>query len=315
MQIAILADPLDQFKIHKDTSYAMMREAFRRGHTLYAFEQSDLFCERGKVSAMVRRVHLKEEAAASWYDAEPTVCMPLHRFDVVLMRKDPPFNMEYIYATYLLEQAEREGANIWNRPRAIRDHNEKCAILEFPDLTESTLVSSNMDRLGAFLDQHGECVIKPLDGMGGSSIFRVSREDLNRNVIMETLTRYGEQTVMIQRYIPEIEQGDKRILLIGGKVVPYALARIPAKGETRGNLAAGGRGEARELSAQDRAIAEKLAPILWERGLFLVGLDVIGNFLTEINVTSPTCFQEIQTQTGYNVAGFFIDQLEATAGV
>jgi glutathione synthase len=311
MRIAIFADPVEQFNIYKDTTYAIMHEAFSRQHELYVFTQSDLFCEQGRVFASMRRIYLEDKMITNhWYRLDASETLQLNSLDVVLMRKDPPFNMEYVYATYLLEQAKREGAQIWNSPRAIRDHSEKCAILEFPELTQTTLVTSNINKLKHFLTVHQQCVIKPLDGMGGSSIFRLFANDINQNVIFETLTQYGQQTVMIQRFIPEIREGDKRILLIAGQVVPYALARIPAEGESRGNLAAGGKGVAQKLTIQDRAIAEKLAPILWKRGLFLVGLDVIGNYLTEINVTSPTCFQEIFNQTGFNVASLFVDQLE-----
>ena len=231
-------------------------------------------------------------------------------FDAVLMRKDPPFDMEYVYTTYLLECAERAGARVFNSPRAIRDHNEKFAITEFPQFTVPTLVTRDAGRLREFIGSHGECVLKPMDGMGGVSIFRVSPLERNLNVIIETLTGLGASTVMAQRYIPEIKAGDKRILLIDGKVVPYSLARIPRAGETRGNLAAGGTGVAQALSARDREIAEFLAPLLAARGLLLVGLDVIGDFLTEINVTSPTCFQEITEQSGCKVAAMMVDALE-----
>jgi glutathione synthase len=230
------------------------------------------------------------------------------------MRKDPPFDMEYVYSTYLLEAAEHEGAKVWNRPRAIRDHNEKMAIAKFADFIAPTLVSRDPDLIGSFIDEHEDAIIKPLDGMGGSSIFRVRAEDPNRNVILETVGRHGERTVMVQRYIPEIVDGDKRVLIIAGEPVPYCLARIPKPGETRGNLAAGGRGVARPLTARDREIAETLGPKLWAEGLLVVGLDVIGPFLTEVNVTSPTCFVEIAQQSGFDVAGMFADALERAVG-
>ena len=226
------------------------------------------------------------------------------------MRKDPPFDMEYVYSTYLLELAEQQGARIVNRPRAVRDHNEKMAIARFARFTAPTLVTRREDLIRAFLAEHGDVILKPLHGMGGTSIFRVREGDPNVNVIMETLTANGQQTIMIQRYIPEIRDGDKRVLLIAGKPVPFALARIPKPGETRGNLAAGGTGVARPLSPRDREIAETLAPVLHAEGLLLVGLDVIGDYLTEVNVTSPTCFQEIMQQTGFNVAGMMVDALE-----
>jgi len=238
----------------------------------------------------------------------------LRDFAVVVMRKDPRFDMEYVYSTYLLEAAEREGARVFNRPRAIRDHNEKLAIGEFGEFIAPTLVTRDADRIGAFIDAHGDAIVKPLDGMGGTSVFRVRADDPNRNVIVETVSREGARTVMVQRFIPEIAEGDKRVLLIAGVPVPFALARIPKPGETRGNLAAGGRGVARPLTARDREIAAALGPKLWAEGLLVVGLDVIGDFLTEVNVTSPTCFVEIAQQTGYDVGGMFADALVGACG-
>jgi len=232
----------------------------------------------------------------------------------VVMRKDPPFDVEYVTATWLLERAEAEGARVFNKPRALRDHSEKFATAEFPQFTVPALVTRDSHALQAFIDAQRDVVMKPLDGMGGSSIFRVHRNEPNRNVIIEVLTQLGQRTVMAQRFIPEISHGDKRILLINGKPVPYALARIPKAGETRGNLAVGGTGVAQELSPRDRQIAETLGPVLAARGLFLVGLDVIGDWLTEINVTSPTCMVEIQQQTGFDVAGAFITALEHACG-
>jgi len=226
------------------------------------------------------------------------------------MRKDPPFDMEYVYSTYLLECAEREGARVFNRPRAIRDNNEKMAITRFAEFIAPTLVSRDALVIGEFIDEHEDVIVKPLDGMGGSSIFRVREADPNRNVIVETVSRHGRQTVMVQRFLPEIVDGDKRVLVIAGEVVPFALARIPKAGETRGNLAAGGRGEARPITAREREIATALGPALWAEGLLIVGLDVIGPCLTEVNVTSPTCFVEIAEQSGYDVAGMFADKLE-----
>ena len=225
------------------------------------------------------------------------------------MRKDPPFDMEYVYTTYLLETAEREGARVFNRPRAIRDHNEKFAIAQWGEFIAPTLVTRDPDRIGAFIDTHRDTIVKPLDGMGGTSVFRVRADDPNRNVIVETVGREGARTVMAQRFIPEIADGDKRVLLIAGEPVPYALARIPKAGETRGNLAAGGRGVARPLTARDREIATALGPRLWAEGLLVVGLDVIGDWLTEVNVTSPTCFVEIAEQTGFDVGAMFAKAL------
>jgi len=227
------------------------------------------------------------------------------------MRKDPPFDLEYVYSTYLLEHAVREGARVFNHPKAVRDHSEKYAIAEFPEFTADTMVTRDPARLRQFVQQHGEAVFKLLDGMGGASIFRARAGDPNLSVIVETMNQFGARSVMAQRYLPQIADGDKRVLLIGGRVVPFALARIPKLGESRGNLAAGGTGRAQPLSARDREIAESLAPRLHARGLFLVGLDVIGDCLTEVNVTSPTCFREIAEQTGFDVAALYVERLEA----
>ena len=311
MKFAFIVDPLDEFKIYKDTTYVIMREAARRGHELYTLHQRDLAWTKTAVTGCASRLHLTSEKPDAWYLLEPPTETALSAYDAVLMRKDPPFDMEYVYSTYLLELAEAQGARIVNRPRAIRDHNEKMAIAKFPQFTAPTLVTRRDDLIRGFLAEHEEIILKPLHGMGGTSIFRVSVRDLNLNVILETLTANGTQTIMAQRYIPEIRNGDKRVLLIAGKPAPYALARIPKPGETRGNLAAGGTGVARELGARDREIAETLAPILWREGLMLVGLDVIGDYLTEVNVTSPTCFREIMDQTGFNVAGMMVDALES----
>lgn len=309
MKLAFLADPLDHFKIYKDTTYAMMAEAARRGHEIYAFQQKDMAFHAGTVVANVERITLTGDAN-NWYRAEAAMPMQLSEFDAVMVRKDPPFNMEYIYLTYLLEVAETQGARIFNRPEAIRSHNEKLAIAQFPQFTAPTLVTSDEARVRAFHHEHRDIILKPLDGMGGAGIFRVKEDGMNLGSIVETLTGHGARTIMVQRFIPEISQGDKRVLLIGGEVVPYCLARIPQGSEVRGNLAVGGLGVAQALSPRDREIGEALAPILLKRGLLLVGLDVIGDCLTEINVTSPTCFQEITQQTGFNVAGMFIDALE-----
>lgn len=313
MKIAFLADPLAGFKTYKDSTYAMMVEASARGHEIFAFEQPDMAFADGEVVANVARITLTGQADP-WYLAKEKAGQPLSAFDAVVMRKDPPFDMEYIYATYLLELAEEKGARVFNRPAAIRSHNEKLAIAQFAQFAAPTLVSSDDMRLRAFHLEHKDIILKPLDGMGGSGVFRVREDGMNLGAIIETLSRRGGRTIMAQRYIPQISQGDKRILLIGGEVVPFALARIPQAGEVRGNLAAGGTGVAQPLSARDREIAEMLAPILSKRGLLLVGLDVIGDYLTEVNVTSPTCFQEITQQTGCNVAGMFIDALEKSAG-
>lgn len=311
MKLAFIVDPLDGFKIYKDTTYAIMREAAARGHELHTMYQGDLAWTRNGVTGYASRLHLTGDEGEAWFLLEPPSETALTAYDAVLMRKDPPFDMEYVYSTYLLELAETQGARIVNRPRAIRDHNEKMAIAKFSQYTAPTLVTRREELIRAFLAEHHEVILKPLHGMGGTSIFRVGENDPNLNVIMETLTALGTQTIMAQRYIPEIRDGDKRVLLIAGKPVPYALARIPKAGETRGNLAAGGTGVARPLTERDREIAEALGPVLHREGLLLVGLDVIGDYLTEVNVTSPTCFQEITAQSGFNVAGMMLDALES----
>jgi glutathione synthase len=312
MKLAVVVDPLDGFKIHKDTTFAIMREAAARGHELYALQQGDLAWSGGKVLGRATRLHLTGEKPR-WYRTEEPVVAPLPEFDAVLMRKDPPFDMEYVYSTYLLELAEAQGARVINRPRAIRDWNEKMGVARFPQFAPPTVVTRRDDLIREFLAEHRDVILKPLDGMGGASVFRVRHDDPNLNVIVETVTHHGGRTIMAQRYLPEIRDGDKRVLLIGGKPAPYCLARIPKPGETRGNLAAGGTGVARKLTARDREIAETLAPRLEKEGLLLVGLDVIGDFLTEVNVTSPTCFQEITEQSGFNVAGMMLDALERAA--
>ena len=312
MKIAFIADPLDHFKIYKDSTFAMMREAHGRGHELHVMLQEDVAWRDGNVTGDAQRLHMTGDRNA-WYKLEARRTVPLQDFDVVLMRKDPPFDMEYVYSTYLLELAQQQGARIVNDPRAIRDTNEKIMIANFPQFTVPSLVARRIDMLHQFLAEHEDIILKPLDEMGGASVFRVKKNDPNLNVIMETITRYGQRTVMAQQFIPEISDGDKRILLIAGRPVPHALARIPKPGETRGNLAAGGKGVARPLTPRDREIAETLGPTLAAQGHFLVGLDVIGDYITEINVTSSTGFQEITNQTGFNVAGMMIDALEAAA--
>lgn len=317
MKLLFVADPLDGFKTYKDSTFAMMREAAARGHVLLACEQRELRWQRGgRVMATAREIKLTGHTGRpghdvhDWYRAGEPQAIALADVDAVLMRKDPPFDSEYFYATHLLEQAEREGARIFNRARALRDHPEKLAILEFPEFISPTLVTRDAADVRAFHAEHRDVILKPLDGMGGMGIFRVREDGLNLGGIIETLNRFGTTTLMVQRFLPEIDQGDKRILVIGGEPVPYSLARIPQGGEVRGNLAAGGRGVAQPLSKRDREIAEALGPTLAARGLLLVGLDVIGDCLTEINVTSPTCFQEIMQQTGWDVAKRFIDALE-----
>mgnify|MGYP001419007347 FL=1 len=311
MKFLFIADPLESFKIYKDTTFAMMREAQRRGHQLAACLPQDLVWQRGsQVVARVRDIVLTGDST-DWFQAEPLRTAALTTFDAVLMRKDPPFDSEYFYATHLLEQAEREGARVFNKPRALRDHPEKLAIMEFPQFIGPTLVTRDPQDIQRFHAEHQDIILKPLDGMGGMGIFRVGPDGLNLGSITETLNRHGAQSVMVQKFLPEIAQGDKRVLIIGGKPVPYCLARIPQGSEVRGNLAAGGKGVARPLSARDWEIAQALGPVLQSRGLLLAGVDVIGKCVTEINVTSPTCFQEIFDQTGCDVARLFVDALEA----
>lgn len=309
MKIAFLADPLATFKTYKDSTYAMMVEANQRGHTVYAFEQKDMAVLCGIATAKASQISFTGDAT-DWYRAAPAVETNLGEFDAIVQRKDPPFDMEYVYGTYLLELAVRQGACVINSPSAIRDHNEKLAIGQFSQYTSPTMVTSDEARLRAFHAKHGDVIFKPLDGMGGAGIFRVKSDALNLGSIIETLTANGRHTIMAQKFIPAIDKGDKRVLVIGGKPVPFVLARIPQNGEVRGNLAAGGIGVAQPISERDREIAEALGPLLAERGLLLVGLDVIGENLTEVNVTSPTCFQEIFDQTGFDVAAMFIDAVE-----
>ena len=309
MKIAFIANPLSTFKIYKDTTYAMIVEAARRGHEIYAFEHKDMAFEGGAVVANITHITLTGDPD-DWYRADAPVSQLLSEFDAVVERTDPPFDMEYIYATYLLELAEVQGAHVFNKPEAIRSHNEKFAIAQFSQFIPPTLVTGDAARIRAFHREHQDIILKPLDGMGGAGIFRVKQDELNIGSIIETLTHNGTRTIMVQRFIPEITSGDKRILLIGGKMVPFCLARIPQGGEVRGNLAVGGLVVAQPVSARDCEIGEMLAPILLKRGLLLVGLDAIGDYLTELNVTSPTCFQEIEQQTGFKVAEMFVDALE-----
>jgi len=311
MKLLFVADPLESFKTYKDTTFAMMREAARRGHQLWACEPADLVWVRGSrvVARRARAITLTGDAEA-WFSVVAEAQLALADTDAIVMRKDPPFDSEFFYATHLLGQAEREGARVFNQPAALRDHPEKLAILEFPEFITPTLVTRSADAIRAFHAEHQDIILKPLDGMGGMGIFRVGPDGLNLGSITETLNRDGAQTVMVQKYLPEIVKGDKRILVIGGEPVPFSLARIPQGSEIRGNLAAGGKGVAQPLSERDREIATTLGPILAARGLLLVGLDVIGDCLTEINVTSPTCFQEITEQTGFDVPAMFINALE-----
>ena len=288
----------------------MMRAAQARGHAVWACLQEALHWSGGSVRAEATRLSLTDNDE-DWHRAHESEVRALRDFDAVLMRKDPPFDLEYVTSTWLLSAAAREGARVYNAPDAIRDHNEKLAIAEFAAFAAPTLVTREAEKLQAFIDEHRDTVLKRLDVMGGENVFRVRADDPNRNVIVETISQGGRRTTMAQRYLPQIVEGDKRVLLIDGKPVPHCLARIPKAGESRGNLAAGARGVAQPLTARHREIAAKLGPVLSKRNLLLVGLDVIGDCLTEVNVTSPTCFREIQDQTGFDVSGMFLDALEA----
>ncbi len=320
LRLAFVLDPLVELKAWKDSSIAMMRSAENHGHDVYAIDTATLGWRKpeqgqaGGVYGEAVHLHMRPDDH-DWYRETGREWIPLKAFDAVVMRKDPPFDFEYLTATWLLEKAEADGVRVFNRPRALRDHSEKLAIMEFAQFAPSTAVSRDMAQIHHFIDEQRDVILKPLDGMGGSQIFRVHRNDPNRNVIVETLTQEGKRTITAQRYLPEISQGDKRILLIAGKPVPFCLARIPKAGETRGNLAVGGTGVALELSARDREIAEALGPILFKRGLMLVGIDVIGDCLTEINVTSPTCMVEIRQQSGFDAAAAFISAIERACGL
>ncbi|WP_295624991.1 glutathione synthase [uncultured Nitrosomonas sp.] len=312
MKLAFIIDQLDSIKIDKDTSYALICEAIARNHQTSVLYQHDIALINHIVTGFARVLSLTNPSASdgNWYKISDISATPLCEFDAVLMRKDPPFDMEYVYSTYLLELAEAQGAWVINSPNSVRDYNEKLAITKFPQFVTPTLVTSQAHLIREFLSIYQDIILKPLDGMGGTNVFRVHLEDYNISVILEMLTHYGTRTIMVQRFIPEIAQGDKRILLIAGKAVPFALARIPKLGETRGNLAAGGTGKTQSLSAHDKEIVESLGPELAKKGLMLVGLDVIGDYLTEINVTSPTGMQEITQQTGFNVAAMMLDAIE-----
>jgi glutathione synthase len=313
VKLLFILDPLDELKAYKDTSVAMMRAAQKRGHEVFASLQDGLRYEAGKIRTQSVRLALKD-SDKDWHRIQGKPAEhALADYDAVLMRKDPPFDMEYLTSLWFLTQAEREGARVFNNPAAVRDHNEKLGILEFPRLIPPTLCTREPARLHGFIEGQKDVILKRLDGMGGESIFRVRANDPNRNVIVETMVQGGARVVMAQRYLPEIKRGDKRILLIDGKPVPHALARMAKPGESRANLAAGGTGVAKPLSRRDREIAATIGPVLAKRGLLLVGLDVIGDYVTEVNVTSPTCFREIQDQTGFDVSGMFLNALEQNA--
>ena len=313
MQILFVADPLESFVIYKDSTFAMMREAQRRGHQIVACQPQDISWQSGgKVKAQVRYISLTGDKTR-WFEETASKTINLADFDAIVMRKDPPFDSEFFYATHMLSQAEREGAKVFNKPSALREHPEKLAIMEFAQFISPTLVTRNAQDIRAFHAEHKDIILKPLDGMGGMGIFRVGEDGRNLGSIIETLNQGGATSVMVQKFLPDIVHGDKRVLIIGGKPVPFCLARIPQGNEVRGNLAAGGKGVAQPLVEQDRLIAEFIGERLVQRGLLLIGLDVIGHNVTEINVTSPTCFQEIFDQTGCDVAALFIDALEQAA--
>ncbi|MFN3579402.1 MAG: glutathione synthase [Pseudomonas sp.] len=309
IRLGIVMDPIQAIHYKKDSSLAMLLAAQLRGWELYYMEPQDLYLANGEAMGSVRalRVHADPQ---HWFDLDAPEQSALTRLDVVLMRKDPPFDNEFLYATHILEAAERAGVLIVNRPASLRDCNEKLFATQFPQCTPENIVTRRADILRAFAREHRDVILKPLDGMGGAMIFRVREDDPNLSVIIETLTDHGRQQIMAQRYLPEISDGDKRILMINGEPVPYCLARIPQQGETRGNLAAGGRGEARPLSDRDRWIAEQVGPALRERGLLFVGLDVIGDYLTEINVTSPTCIREIDAAYQTDIGGQLMDAID-----
>ena len=309
IKLGMVMDSIDHINIKKDTSFAMLLEAQVRCWELHYMELNDLFLRNGRAYARTRTLTVQRNAQ-QWYRFIGEQDIPLDQLDVIIMRKDPPFDQEYIYATYLLERAESMGVYVVNKPQSLRDANEKLFTAWFPQCCAETLVAREPARIRSFLHEQGEIILKPLDGMGGTSIFHLRKDDPNLSVILETMTQYNSRYVMAQKYIPEIEDGDKRILMINGEAVPYALARIPAQGETRGNLAAGGRAEGRELTEQDCWIASQVGPTLREKGLIFVGLDVIGDKLTEINVTSPTCVQELDQQFGLNIAGTLMDHIE-----
>lgn len=310
MKLLFVADPIESFKTYKDTTYTMMREATRRGHTVAACEPRHLHWESGqKVRARVREITLTGDEK-NWFTETSVRDAELAEFDAVLMRKDPPFDAEFIYATHLLEQAEREGAKVINSPQALRNHPEKLAVMEFPQFVGPTLVTRSPEDVKRFHAEHNEIVLKPLDGMGGMGIFRVGPDGLNLGSITETLNHNGATTFMVQKFLPEISAGDKRVIIIGGEPAPFVLARIPQGTEVRGNLAAGGKGVAQPITESDRATARAIGQVLAPRGLLLIGLDIIGTKVTEINVTSPTGFREILDQTGCDVPALYIDAVE-----
>ncbi len=311
ISLGVVMDPISAIHYKKDSTLAMLLEAQQRGYAIYYMEQTDLFCRDTEPMARMRSLQVKADPV-NWFALGEIQRLPLAQLDVILMRKDPPFDENYIYTTHLLELAEQRGCMVINRPQSLRDANEKLFTLQFPQCIPPTLVSARPELIREFLTEQHDIIVKPLGAMGGASIFRLTDTDPNINVVLEIMTQHGSRLVMVQRYLPEVVKGDKRILLIDGEPVPYALARIPAVGETRANLAVGGRGEGIALSERDRWICTQVAPVLRARGLLFVGLDVIGDYLTEINITSPTCIRELDSQYGLNISGMLLDRIEST---
>ena len=309
IKLGIVMDPIESIKPYKDSSLAMLLAAQKRGWELHYFLQENLLIDNGIAQGYGQQLTVTDNED-NWFTLSESILMPLADLDVILMRKDPPFDSQFLYSTFILESAEKLGTLIVNKPQSLRDCNEKVFATDFPQCCPPVLITANAARIKSFYKEHSDIILKPLDGMGGASIFRVKPNDSNLSVIIETLTQHQTQSLMAQRFIPEIAQGDKRILLIDGNPVPFALARIPAAGETRGNLAAGGRGEALPLTARDYWICEQVAPTLREKGLLFVGIDVIGDYLTEINVTSPTCIRELDKQCNLNIAGQLMDCID-----
>lgn len=309
IKLGIVMDPISSISIKKDSSFAMLLEAQRRGYQLHYMEMNDLYLNTGNPHARTRLLSVQDNKE-HWFDFQGEQEIALEDLDVILMRKDPPFDTEYIYATYILERAEDKGALIVNKPQSLRDCNEKLFTAWFPELTPATLVTRRAELIREFHAKYHDVIVKPLDGMGGSSIFRIKQDDPNVSVIIETLTDQAHRYCMVQNYLPAIKDGDKRVLVVDGEPVPYCLARIPKKGETRGNLAAGGYGEARPLTESDWQIAKAVGPVLKEKGLIFVGLDIIGDRLTEINVTSPTCIREIEAAFPVSITGMLMDAIE-----
>lgn len=311
IKLAVVMDPIEQIKTYKDSTFAMLLAAQKRGWSLYYLLQDDLFFENDIVYARWRKITVKDDKK-QWFEVLEQGVSPFHEIaNVVLMRKDPPFDMEYVYTTYLLELVEKQGVLVVNKPQSLRDANEKLFTAWFPQCCTPVMVSRSMSDIRTFVEKHQDVIVKPLDMMGGASIFRLQPGDQNLSVILENMTQFGTRTIMAQCFIPEISEGDKRILVVDGEPVPYALARIPKSGESRGNLAAGGRGEGVPLSERDYWICEQVGPTLHEKGLIFVGLDVIGDYLTEVNVTSPTCIRELDEQYGLDIGGQLMDAIEA----